>query len=245
MLPVHVSLESLPRTLRILDALLTALDNAVNIIEWASPYTSAVNVIILNERIAFSISEIIERKQHKITQDEIARQKQDRWWSPPRWDYACTGQLKFVVQSTEASHIQHTWTDGKKQKLESCVGQIFASFETTANSVKKYREACAEATRQRAEEEKRAAERRRQQEEYNRKYEVVSKFAEQWREANKLRDFSFSLKHSLRSPAVPLQEKLAVSRILDWIERHANYIDPLTDVGEIIRKFEKRPSLWD
>jgi hypothetical protein len=198
-LPVHVSLESLPRALRILDALYAALDTAGFVIEWARPYTSPVNVIVLNERIALSISEVIERKQHKITEDDASRQKVDRWWTSPRWDYTCTGRLKFVLESTEASHLQHTWTDGKKQKLESCVGEMFASFETTANAVKKYRQDCAEAARQRAEEQKRAAERRRQEQEYNRKFEVVSNLAQKWQEANRLRDFSIALKESLRS----------------------------------------------
>jgi hypothetical protein len=39
---------------------------------------------------------------------------------------------------------------------------------------------------------------------------------------------------------VPFHQKLGILRILDWIERHANYIDPLTDVSQIIRKFEER-----
>src|SRR5260370_39309413 len=101
MLPVHVSLESLPRALRILDALFAALDGAGYVIEWASPYLSPVNVIVLNERIGLSISEAIERTQHEVTQNEASRQEVDRWWRPPRWDYTRTGRLKLVLQSAE------------------------------------------------------------------------------------------------------------------------------------------------
>jgi len=106
--------------------------------------------------LALSISEVIERKQHKMTPDEVSQQKVERWWTPPRWDYTRTGRLKLVLESIETSHLQRTWTDGKKQKLESCLGEIFVAFETTANEVKKYREDCAEAARQRIEEQKRA-----------------------------------------------------------------------------------------
>jgi hypothetical protein len=239
-LPLYVSLESLPRALRILDALFTALDSAGCSIEWVSPYTSPLNVLVLNEKIGLSISEIIERKQHKITSDEISRQKIDRWWAPPRWDYTLTGRLKFSLVSTEASHLQHSWTDGKKKRLENCVGEISVCFETTANALKKYREDCAETARQRAEEEKRAVERRQREAEYNRKFEVISKFAQKWREANELRDFATALKASVRSPAVPLQHKFGLFRISDWIERHANSVDPLTDISEIIHRFDKR-----
>ncbi|HTZ47220.1 MAG TPA: hypothetical protein VMH20_06490 [Verrucomicrobiae bacterium] len=177
--------------------------------------------------------------------DEISRQNVDRWCALPRWDYLRTGKLKFVLQSTEASHLQHIWTDGKKQKLETCVGEIFVCFEATANALKKYREDCAEAARQRAEEEKRAAERRRQVAEYNRKFEVVSKYAQKWREANELREFATALKTSVRSPAVSLQQKFGLFRIIDWIERHANCVDPLTDISRIIQRFDERSSPWN
>ena len=242
---MHVSLESLPRALRILDAPFGALDSAALTIEWASPYSSSLNVIVLNEKLGLSISEIIERKQHKITPDEISRQKLDRWWTPARWDYTRTGKLKFSLVSTEVSHLQHSWTDGKKQKLENCLGEMFVCFETTANAVKKYREDCAEAERQRVEEQKRAEGQRRKQEEYNRKFEVVSKSVQQWREANELREFASTLRESLRSPAVPIEQKLAILRIVDWVERHANSVDPLTDVGQMIQRFGKGASLWE
>ena len=53
-----------------------------------------------------------------------------------------------------------------------------------------------------------------------------------WREAEQLREFAAALKESARSPAVPIEQKLAILRILDWIDRHANFVDPFTDVRE-------------
>lgn len=41
------------------------------------------------------------------------------------------------------------------------------------------------------------------------------------------------------------EQKLGILRILDWIERHANYVHPLTDVSRIIRRFEKPDRQWD
>jgi hypothetical protein len=238
-LPLHVSLDTLPRALRILDTLFVALDTAGYKIEWPSPYNTRIDVISLDEKVGLSISEIIERKQHKMTEDEISWQKTDRWWTAPRWDYMRTGRLKFVVDSVEVPHLQHAWADRKKQKLENCVGEIFVAFEKTANAVKTYRQDCAEAARQRAEEQIRAEKQRRKEEEYNRKFDVLSKHAEAWRKANQLREFAASLKESAKSPAVSLTQKAGIVRILDWIERHANFVDPLTDVSGMIRRFEK------
>lgn len=239
-LPVNVSLNSLARALRILDALFVAFEDAGHRIQWDAPYTSPIIVIVLNEKIGFSMSEIIERTQHKITTEETARQKQDTWWTPQRWDHALTGRLRFALQSIEASHIQHVWADGKRQKLEGCVGEMLVGFEDTASAVKKYRDDCAEAERQRIVEQKREDERRRRQAEYDRKMEAVAKFAAQWREANELREFAGALKENLGSPTISMEQKLGVVRILDWIERHANYIDPLTDIRHVISEFHGR-----
>jgi hypothetical protein len=96
-LPVDVSLECLPRALRILQALFAALDHAGYTIEWPNPYNTRVNVIMLNEKIGLTLSEVVERKQHKATPDETSRQKVDRWWIAPRWDYTHTGRLKFIL----------------------------------------------------------------------------------------------------------------------------------------------------
>lgn len=236
-LPVNVSLDSLARALRILDALFIALEDAEHTIEWERPYISPITAMVFKEKIGFSISEVIKRTQHNITKEEAGRQKLDRWWIPPRWDYVRTGRLKFTLQSSEAPHIQHVCADGRKQRLEGCVGEVFVGFEDVARAVKKYREARAEEARARAAELKREDERRRRQAEYDRKLEVVSKFGSQWRKANGLREFANALKENLKSPAVSIEQKLGVLRILDWIERHANYIDPLTDVRHLISEF--------
>ena len=241
-LPVSVSLDSLARALRILDALFTALEDAGHLIQWDTPYTSPITVIVFNEQITFSILEIIERTPHTMTKEEVARQKLDRWWIPASWDYVLTGRFKFTLQSSEAPHIQHSCADGKKRRLESRVGEMFVGFEDVAAAVKRYREACAEDARRRAAELKREDERKRRQAEYDHKLEVVGKFAAQWREANGLREFAGALKENLRSPAVSMEHKLAVLRILDWIERHANYVDPLTDIRNLSLQFGGRDS---
>jgi hypothetical protein len=59
------------------------------------------------------------------------------------------------------------------------------------------------------------------------------------REANELREFAITLKESVPSPTVPIEQKLGILRIVDWIERHANSVDPLTDIGRIIQRFDK------
>jgi len=42
------------------------------------------------------------------------------------------------------------------------------------------------------------------------------------------------------SPAVPIEHKLGVLWVVDWAERHANSLDPLTDIAGVILQFDNR-----
>jgi hypothetical protein len=64
--------------------------------------------------------------------------------------------------------------------------------------------------------------------------------ANESREASLLREFIEALKKSARSPAVSIEHKLGVVRIIDWAERHANSHDPLIDLEDMIRQFDNR-----
>jgi hypothetical protein len=73
-----------------------------------------------------------------------------------------------------------------------------------------------------------------------RRAENSAREAQALREANLLREFAGALKRDARTSAVPIEQKLGVFRVVDWIERHANSIDLLTDVAEVIRQFDNR-----
>jgi hypothetical protein len=200
-LPIQVSLDSLPRTLRLLDPLFTAIDGEHKI-EWPHPYNTSLTIIAIDEKMRFSVSEKLQRKDHKLTKDEIASGKTQSW-QVPRWDFTPTGLLKCTLKSIEFSHIRQTWGDGKRQRVEHSLGEMFATLAVTANAVKKYREDRAEAERKRIEEQHREWERQRRREEYNRKAEILTKFSRSWRDGKLLREFAATLKANAESTAIP------------------------------------------
>jgi len=127
--PVRVSGPALPRGLRILDALFTAADEAGCTLDWPKPYNTQVKKLALEEQLSLSLTEAVNRNEHKPTRVEIARQKKESWWRPPQWDHLPSGRLRFTLESCEYSYLQHSWKDGKRQKLEDCVGEILSSVE--------------------------------------------------------------------------------------------------------------------
>ena len=137
---MKVSEAELSRALRILDALFEAAETAGYGLDWPKPYSSQITIAALDEKLKFSFTEATTRTEHEPTNEELAREKKDSWWHPPRWNDKPNGQLRFTLESCEYSYLRHVWKDGKRQKLEECVGEIFANCEATAKAVKRERE---------------------------------------------------------------------------------------------------------
>lgn len=197
---------------------------------------------MFGEKLQLSITEAIRRSEHKSTPEEIARQKQDSWWRPPRWDYAPSGDLKLALWSCDYPGISHTWADGKRRQLETCLGEVLVACQRLPAAVKKEREDRAEAERLRREEEKRRAEEALRKAEYDRKAKTVKELAQAWHESKLLREFAAALQ-STSAVTADLSDnaKSEIQSMIDWTLRNADYVDPLTDLKWTINQFKDPP----
>lgn len=235
--PVEASPATLPRAMRILDALLFALEEAGHKLAWPKPYNTSLKIIVLEEALGFSISEVVSTKPHTMLPQESAHP-----WSAPRWDHEPTGRLKLSIDCSRYRGIRHAWSDGKKQRIENCLGRFLVALPMTASALKREREEQAERERRWAEERKREEEERRRREEYERKAKVVEKFAHSWNESKLVRVFAVALKTAVEGPSVPDDQKQELNAMVDFAVSHAAYVDPLTHPKWIIANF-KNP-LW-
>jgi hypothetical protein len=119
-----------------------------------------------------------------------------------KWDITPSGQLRFTLSSSEYSSVSQSWSDGKRRKLESCVGEIFYACEKTANAVKQERADRAEAELRRIEEQKRQAEGAARKAEYDRKAEALKKLANAWEESKLVKGFALALQDTVAGAEV-------------------------------------------
>lgn len=239
--PIRVSLEALPRSLRILDALLAAMGEVNYTLKWPSPYDKPLIVQVLDEELPFSISEVVEHSEHKPTREEIIRQKLESWWRPPKWDYKPTGRLKLTIDCSDYLGVRRAWSDGKKRRVEDCLGHFMVALVLVSKALKRQREESAERERRWAEERKREAEEAARKTEYERKAKVIDKFAGSWRHSKLLRDFARELSAEAERAEVPADQKQDLCALADWTLRHAEAVDPLRCLSWVIREF-KHPS---
>ncbi len=234
--PIHVSLETRPRALRILDALLFAVEEAGHTLEWSKPYNTPLKVRVLEEALEFSISEVVRAKPHTLTPQESTRP-----WMAPKSDYEPTSRLKLSIDCSDYLGVRRAWSDGKRRRIEKCLGHFLVTLPLVANALKALRAERAERERKWAEERKREEEARKRREEYARKAQVITKLAQAWKESNLLRDFSAALAAAAEKLGTTEQEKQETRTMVSWTQAHADYVDPLTDLKCAIRQFKNPP----
>ena len=238
LVPLTVSAEALPRTLRILDVLFSVLEEHNCKLEWPTPYNTPLYVVIEGEKLSLSVTEAVERSPHAPTDEELARKKKEYWWNPPRSDYRPTGRLKLEVSSLEFPEIRDKWWDRKWKSLEKCLGEAVVTCETSGRPIRRERELRAEAERQRAEEEKREAEAAIRRAEYKRKAGAIKKLSQEWHESELIRGFVTALRAATGSAELSEDSKRELQSMIDWSASHADYVDPLTDLNWTVDQFK-------
>jgi len=235
--PVQVCAERLPRALRILDVLLEVLEQAEYPLAWPKPYNALLTVAVLDEPLAFRISEVVRRKDHQVT----LREKHQPSWQLPRWDYEPTGCLTLAIQGVDNLGIRHSWSDGKNQRVEDVLGRFIVTLPAVAKALKRRREELAEQQRKWAEERKRREEAAARKAEYERRAKAVESLARSSDQSKSLRTFAERLASMAEQEGIPEEQRQDIRTMAEWAMRHAGYVDPFTDLAWMIRQFKDPP----
>jgi hypothetical protein len=236
---LHVTEATLPRALRILDALFVTFEERGMQIVWTNEENANLHVVCDGENVGFALEEILDRKAHTPTEQEAARHKRDYWWSPPKWDYQATGLLRICLLNGETTGARRTWSERKERSLESQLGAVVLGISTLVESIKKV-----ESERQRwrdewAARERRQQEERQQQEEFTRKSEVIRKAAQALHESQLVRKLAVCLGNSPHLHNLPFQSLQEMQGILEWCSEYADRIDPTCHPDVLVRDFCK------
>ena len=250
-LDIQVAPESLDRALRICDALIKAMETAglpvdIAIVEEAEPERPSyydrterephaparvTRVLCNDEWIEFCLSEKTKRIEGPAP---TPSDKGGYTWAPRVYAWEPTGELTLQLTNVEGLGVRAKWQDGKRQRLEQCLGSFVAHLSTVALAFKLKRDADAqraiaarEAELRRLEESRlryQAEERRRQEEKREQQLEAEVAL---WRRAEDIRAYvQATLKILGDGDAVTADDKSARER-MKWALEYADRIDPL------------------
>jgi hypothetical protein len=139
-LDVFVSRSSVNRALRIMNALILALEGAGFPVEVKQtsdseePSTGHATVAVINgERIPFHLFETLERKERAPTYEERMEMRTSWRVRGPFYTYSPTGVLTLQIEGDwyQERH-RRKWTDGKPRPLEDCLYSFVRSLLLSA-----------------------------------------------------------------------------------------------------------------
>jgi len=233
-LDIRVTRGSLDRALRIMDALVEALEKRGGSVQVRSGKETGTVVRIGEDDIPIRLDERTRR---------VERKSESRQWLSKRYDFLPTGILALNIDRYARGSYQKTWTDGKTQQLEERLNGFVASLivaaeEEKALSVERERWHREWEVGQRAREEA-----RRREEEERRRIDEVDKRLEAWEKCVRLCEFSAAIVARANVDGNE-RERLRLENWLAWVDRYVDRIDPVLHRGWLAA-FEEGTELLD
>jgi hypothetical protein len=229
-LDVSVSEASLPRALRIMDALAKALEARGIPLGIESEGKRRSRVIVQGQELALRLVETNLRTERKPTDDERRDMKKYGYvYLPNRYSYQPTGLLKLGIISEYYNELKQPVSDGKHQRVERCLNDFVVKLE--AEAVRRKREA------ERREREHRLWEERarlqREREERQRKelerLQALEAEAREWKRAEDIRAYVHALETKTVRDQGAIDPNGELGLWIAWARRNADSIDPLVE----------------
>lgn len=248
-LDVCMGPDSIDRAMRIMDALLKALEARGYVVTTSNKKDKEgeTRVLVSDESIRFSLVELLDRREKELTAAERREREKDIhhlfWSSTPEYIRFPNGRFRLSIDNYSGS-LRHRWSDCSTDRLEDRLNRFTVAVIRIAEDTKRSRLEAEE--RQRIWEEG-APERERLQKEQERqrREEEQRKRAEEWRaktlearllewqHAQQLRAFIAAVRAEAMRRDGQIRDGTEAAQWLTWAEGYAAQHDPIAAGHEL------------
>jgi hypothetical protein len=203
--------------LRIVDALVKALEHRGFRVSISMDEKPRTHVEILGQRLTIVLDERIKRTEHVPKQGE-------RYG--PKWDYVPSGELRLKIDEWAGGSARKTWSDGVGAQLEGQLNSVIVGLVVIADAKRAW-----EQEREREEAARRGAERRRILAEQARREEqqrrlLLERQADSWSKSQHLRAFIDEVERRATAKAVSTAPDSELGVWIAWARQYADRLDP-------------------
>ncbi len=236
-LDVHVSPDNVDRAMRIMDALLKALDVRelpFELVRGEDRWSQTVTVE--GETITFVMEEHVDREERAPTPKE---ERESRWmpfrYRPLRfYDYTPTGKLSLRILDGPSNGRRRRYSDTPRQKLDNMLNTFVACLHRTAGDIKTERQRIEERERKWAEQERQRQEWERQREQKlaeiraeEAALESLFSDADDWHKSQRVTSYVNAFREAALAYNGTIDEEQ--EQWLTWAEGQAKRLNPLVD----------------
>lgn len=223
-LDVSVGPDSIDRAMRIMDALLKALESRKGFTVSAE---RPADIEVNGEKVEFSLMELSSREVRELRDHGMEKTRRRfaiaRGDEPTISEFTPNGRLVLKIDSYSPSRIRSKWADGKKQRVEDCLNDFIASAIKVAATLRERRKEREEAQRRREEEARRRREREEQERIRAARQKALLEEVDAWHQARRIREYVNAVIEGRESTDEQLEWA-------EWARTQANKIDPLTEL---------------
>jgi hypothetical protein len=246
-LDIQVGANSVARALRIMDALLKALDDRELPVTVKPDEKGSTTVSVLGETLAFGLEESVSRKEREPTPAERKKSERDPWYSFTfkQYDFIPTVMLSLRIKDLLwVRDVRCTWSDGKVQRLENCLNVFIVGLIRAAVAKQAERQRREKQEREWEEQRRRREERAARYQEEKARLERLERDAEAWHKSQMIRTYV----KAVREDALKKQGSIAPGSELDqwlaWANQQADRFDPLVESPPSVLDEDDYSGLW-
>jgi hypothetical protein len=233
-LAIAVAPSSISRAVHIVNALIRAWE------EHGGTVRAGERSFLGHHRTAFAVGE------DRVLVSLIERTEPIPDWKPPKNDYwhrypprRPSGRLVFAIEHFGGDGLRSSWSDGKRQRLENILSEVYEGLMIQIGSEKRQRLDNQCLGRQRAAaEERRKAKERFQSEETERRTALKNEI-ERWQNANEIREYLTAMHDAVARGTIQVMDENVFAKWTDWVSWYADHLDPL--VLAPLQPLESRP----
>lgn len=225
---IHVTPKLLARALRIMDALVKAVEARGAKVSAGEPDQPGFCVELPGERIPILLEESVTRTRHVLTEAE-----QRHPYRAPRWDYAPTGKLKIVLQEWTREYLRKRWTDSSRRRLEDALNDVVLGVVVVADAKRARRLEEERRARERLDAERRRIDAERRHREEMERRQALERQVESWTKARQVREFIDEVERRAKTKGKPTEPGTELGEWIAWARRYADRLDPLKPPSEL------------
>ena len=228
-LDITVSEASLPRALRIMDALLKALDARSMRLSIEPDGKRRSCLTIQGQILAIRLVETISRTEREPTEKERQEiKKYGHAYLPDRYSYQPTGTLKLGIIGSY-HELQNVVSDGKHQRVEQSLNKFVVKLETEAVHRKRHEEQLERQHRIWEEQERRRREREERKRKEIERLKTLEEEARDWKRAEDIRAYVAAVQEKATREHGSIGSDSELGQWIAWARHKADWIDPLVD----------------
>lgn len=230
-LSIRVSRGSLDRALRIMDALVKALEARQFSVSVSPGKGGDTSAQVLGEAVPFWIEEIVDAVERPWTPKELKEKEKYSWMhTKPEYNHVPSGRLALKIGSAPYTGIRRTVADAEKHRLESSLNKflqvlVLGAERQQSERIKRERQEreWAEAKRQREEEERRRWEEQKRVERLNQQLD-------DWSRSRRIREYIAEMREVTLNPMKWNFAGIPLPEWMEWALAYADRIDPVAPI---------------